>query len=239
MTEPLKEHTSKNTHDVVEQLLRGCASVRAVLDIPAGEGSFTQRLTADYDVTSADVQDFLKVEGSTYAKADMIEQLPWDDGTFDAVVNIDGIEHIERPFDFVEECHRVLRPGGYLIVSTPNISALRSRWRYLLTGFHNKGKVPLDETNPTPWHHINLLSFPALRYMLHRAGFRIARVTTNRVKGVNWIYLPAVPFAYLMTRWVFHNEEKDPVQRERNREIITQRLASPRGKDSGGGVTLE
>lgn len=222
MTGPLQEHTSRNTHNVVERLLRGCEGVRRVLDIPAGEGAFTQRLVADYQMTSADVLDCLKVEGCTPARADMNERLPWDDGAFDAVVTIDGIEHIERPFDFVLECHRVLRPGGCLILSTPNISALRSRWRYLLTGFHNKGKVPLDETNPSPWHHIGLLSFAALRYMLHRSGFRLSTVTTNRVKGISWIYVPVVPLAWLASTWVFHTEEKDSAQRARNREIARQ-----------------
>lgn len=222
MTTPIKEHAAKNTHSVVERLLRGCAGVKAVLDIPTGEGSFTRRLISDYDVTSADVQDFLKVAGGTYVRADMTERLPWGDGTFDAVVNIDGIEHIERQFDFVLECHRVLRPGGHLILSTPNISALRSRWRYLVTGFHNKGKVPLDETRVTPWHHVALLSFPQLRYMLHRSGFRIAEVTTNRIKTVSWIYAPLAPLAWGITKGVFHKEEKDPAQRERNREIVKQ-----------------
>lgn len=222
MTTPVKEHAAKNTHNIVERLLRGCEGVKAVLDIPAGEGSFTRRLIPDYDVTSADVQDFLKAEGSTYAHADMTERLPWGDGTFDAIVNIDGIEHIERQFDFILECRRVLRPGGHLIISTPNISALRSRWRYLATGFHNKGKVPLDEAHVTPWHHIALLSFPQLRYMLHRSGFRITEVTTNRIKTISWIYAPLVPLAWMMTKGVFLKEEKDPVQRRRNREIMKQ-----------------
>lgn len=126
------------------------------------------------------------------------------------------------PWGFILECHRVLRPGGHLILSTPNISALRSRWRYLVTGFHNKGKVPLDETHVTPRHHVALLSFPQLRYMLHRSGFQITEVTTNRIKTVSWIYAPLVPLARVITKGVFHKEEKDPAQRERNREIMKQ-----------------
>lgn len=219
---PLHEHTSKNTHNVVEQLLRSCDSAKRVLDIPAGEGAFSQRLTTDYDVTSADIQDSLKAKGCHFAQANMNERLPWDDESFDVVVCIDGIEHLERTFDFVEECHRILRPGGHLILSTPNITALRSRWRYLLTGFHNKGKVPLDESNPSPWHHINLLALPALRYMLHRSGFRMTAVTTNRVKAVSWLYLPLIPFSYALTAWVFNKEEKDPSQRARNRAVMRQ-----------------
>jgi SAM-dependent methyltransferase len=223
MVQPPREHTSKNTHPVAERLLAAQGDVRAVLDIPCGEGAFTQRLlAAGYDVTSADVQDSLRVEGATFAAADMNEPLPWPDDAFDAVTCLDGIEHLERPFDFMLECRRVLRPGGVLVLSTPNISALRSRWRYLLTGFHNKGKTPLDETRPSPWHHIHLLDFPALRYMLHRSGFNLERVSANRVKGVSWLYLPWIPLSYAATRWAFHREEKDPGQRRRNREILRQ-----------------
>ena len=88
--------------------------------------------------------------------------------------------YIERPFDFVAECRRVVRDDGWLVISTPNISSLRSRWRWLLTGFHNKCKTPLDETRPDPLHHINMLSFPKLRYLLHRNGFSIAEMRRGR-----------------------------------------------------------
>lgn len=82
--------------------------------------------------------------------------------------------------------------------------------------------MPLDETRPTPWHHVALLSFPQLRYVLHRSGFRITDVTTNRIKAISWAYAPLAPAAWMLTRWVFHREEKDPGQRRRNREIAKQ-----------------
>ena len=219
----LAEATSRNTHNVIARLLYESTDDGRVLDIPCGEGAFTQRLLGKgYEVHSADVQCDLKAEGATFRAANMNEALPWEDGFFDVVACIDGIEHIERPFDFVDECRRVLRPGGILLVSTPNISSLRSRWRYLFTGFHNKGKVPLNEAKPSPWHHIGLISFDRLRYMLHRAGFRITAVETNRVKAASWLYLPLVPLARLITSRVFHKEEKDAEQRTRNQEIRDQ-----------------
>ena len=220
-----RELTSRNTHAVVARLLQAAAVGRAVLDIPCGEGAFLARLRAHgVDGHGADLVNRVTLPGARFTAADMNAPLPFGDAAFDAVVCIDGIEHLERPFDFVRECHRILRPGGVLIVSTPNISALRSRWRWLLTGFHNKAKVPLNERDPNPWHHINLLSFPALRYLLHRHGFRISAVAANRVKPVSWLYLPLWPVSAVVTAAALARWERDPEQRRRNAEIRRQLL---------------
>jgi SAM-dependent methyltransferase len=48
------------------------------------------------------------------------EALPFADGSFDLVVAFEVIEHLERWQDFLAEARRVLRPGGLLLVSTPN-----------------------------------------------------------------------------------------------------------------------
>lgn len=226
MTAPRpRELTSKYTHAVVARLLRAEPQCRAVLDIPCGEGAFLERVRAlGLEGRGSDIVNRLARPGSPFTAADMNAPLPFADGTFDAVVCIDGIEHLERPFDFVRECRRIVRPDGVLLVSTPNISALRSRWRWLLTGFHNKGKVPLNEQDPNPWHHVNLLSFAGLRYLLHRHGFHITAIATNRVKAVSWLYLPLWPLAAVATGIAFRRWEKDPAQRERNREILRQML---------------
>jgi 2-polyprenyl-3-methyl-5-hydroxy-6-metoxy-1,4-benzoquinol methylase len=157
----------------------------------------------------------------------MDERLPYADATFDAVVCIDGIEHIERPFDFIRECQRILRQDGALIISTPNLSALRSRWRYLLTGFHQGEKSPLDESHYTPLHHLTLVSFPELRYRLHANGFRVTAVRTNRVKLISWLYVLLAPLAYLVTVLAFNKEEKDAGVRKQNREIVKQMFTVP------------
>lgn len=221
MNHSIPENTSRNTHHVVAQLLMEDKSCKKVLDIPSGAGAFTKRLLQNsIEVHSADIENIMMVENRNFRQADMNKTLPYADNTFCAVVCIDGIEHIERPFDFIRECHRVLRNGGNLIISTPNIHALRSRWRWFLTGHHNKGKVPLDEVNVTPLHHINMLSFTEIRYLLHANGFEIVKSTTNRIKPISYLYFPIVPLAYLATWAVYNNEEKNPDQRKRNKHIL-------------------
>lgn len=219
----IPENTSKNTHHVVGELVANTVDCKRVLDIPSGAGAFTQRMQKKgIEVHSADIENILMVENAHFQMADMNKKLPYEDSYFCSVACIDGIEHLERPFDFVRECHRILRKNGTLIISTPNISALRSRWRWMLTGHHNKCKTPLDETHPTPLHHINMFSFHRLRYLLHSSGFEIDTITTNRIKPISYLYLPWIPFSYLKTKAVYRKEEKDEGQRKRNRGILRQ-----------------
>lgn len=95
----------------------------------------------------------------------------------------------------------------------------------VLTGFHNGGKSPLNEKNSTAWHHIRLLSFSDLRYMLHSNGFSIEAVRCNRTKPISWLYAPLIPLCAMITALVFRKEEKDAAQRARNREILRQMFA--------------
>lgn len=201
--------TSRNTHNVVEAMLAAESGVFSVLDIPCGRGGLSRRLAArQMNVLAADCAWNPNLPGVTYIATNMNDPLPIATATLDAVACVDGIEHIERQFDFVRECHRVLRPNGLLIVSTPNISSLRSRARWLFTGFHNKAKLPLDEQNPQPRHHIQLLSFAELRYLLHSNGFIITEIRTNCTKSANWLYAPLLPLVYLVTRWVMWRDRR-------------------------------
>lgn len=224
----IPENTSRNTHNVVAELLMEDADGHVILDVPCGEGAFSKRmLDRGADVFSADCENIIRIPHAQFSLVDMNGRLPYSDAMFDAVVCIDGIEHIERPFDFIKECQRIIRKGGMLIISTPNLTALRSRWRYLLTGFHQGEKSPLDESNYTPLHHLSLVSFPELRYRLHANGFRVATVSTNRVKLISWLYAGLAPLAYLVTLLALKKEEKRAHVREQNKEIMKQMFTVP------------
>lgn len=60
----------------------------------------------------------------------LVPPIPAADSSFDFVVTFQVIEHIEQDTTFVEEIYRVLKPGGVLIVSTPNapMSLTRNPW---------------------------------------------------------------------------------------------------------------
>lgn len=191
-----------------------------VLDAPCGEGALAQALVeSGFDVCAADLDVTARaLLGPRFRAADLNAPLPWPDAAFDAFFSTEGIEHLENRFLFLREARRVLRPGGTLVLTTPNIVALRSRARFLWSGFYHRDSRPLNESERRPLHHINLSTFSDLRYALHTAGFSIKEVGATHTKAVSWPYAVLAPGMYLYTLAAFR-KEKDPAQRERNRTI--------------------
>ena len=214
-------NTSKNTHETVFEMVDKDTH-KKVVDIPSGSGAFVLRLKDHgyQNVFAVDIENILEIEHEPFFQGDMTKTFPLEDKSCDVVVCIDGIEHISQQFDFVKECNRVLKEKGDIIISTPNISSLRSRWKWLTTGHHHKCNSPLDENNPTPLHHIGMISFPEIRYLLHTNGFKITEVRTNRIKPVSWLYVFFLPLIYLSTSWVYYKTGKKQGLTQLNREVF-------------------
>jgi len=141
-----------------------------VLDVGCGFGNFSQRLQErGADVTACDIGPKL-VEytrqrvGCTCRLADALcltEQFGWD--RFDLVVSSECIEHTPAPTQALREMAAVLRPGGFLAVSTPNV--VWSPVVKLATALRLR---PFDG-------HENFSSWRAIRQTLHESGIRIIR----------------------------------------------------------------
>lgn len=221
-------NTAKNTHEAVFGLIRKDLHAR-IVDIPSGTGAFILKLKDQgyKNVLALDVKNILEIDHEDFMIGDMNTRLPLENASVDSLVCIDGIEHIHNQFDFVREANRILKDGGEFILSTPNTSALRSRWKWLLTGHHHKCTVPLDENNPNALHHIGMISFPEMRYLLHTNGFTIQDVTANRIKLVSWIYALIVPLAYLVTSWAYYKEGRKEKTSNINREVKKTMFSKP------------
>ncbi len=191
-----------------------------VLDAPCGAGFFAHALReAGCQVSAADLDDrAAPLLGGAFRNVNLAGPLPWADGTFDAVFTIEGIEHLENRYAFLRELARVLKPSGTLVVTTPNTVNLRSRVRFLGSGFFHQDPRPLREDTPHPLHHIGLATFPELRYALHTSGFRLVDVAHTHVKPVSVGYALLAPLIWVYTTIAFR-KEKDPRQRAHNRAI--------------------
>jgi len=199
-----------------------------VLDAPCGgTAALTLALLQNgFAATGADLDPDAKAKlGQHFVEADLNGVLPWPEHTFDAVFSTEGIEHLENHYFFLREISRILKPGGVLVLTTPNITALRSRLRFFGSGFFGRDGRPLNETARRPLHHIGLATFPELRYELHTCGFRLVEVRHTHIKPVSYLYAIYAPWMWIYTKLAFR-KEKDPAQRARNEEILAT-LTSP------------
>jgi SAM-dependent methyltransferase len=92
-----------------------------------------------------------------------------NDNKFDAVVAIEIIEHLENPFRFARECAKLLKPGGFLFLTTPNVEAILSRLIFLYTGRLNS----FGEYETVRPAHITPIFKWKLDMLLDEAGFEI------------------------------------------------------------------
>jgi 2-polyprenyl-3-methyl-5-hydroxy-6-metoxy-1,4-benzoquinol methylase len=199
----------------------------AVLDMAAGSGAFARRLVElGFRVEACDLYpEQFRVPEVPVRFADLSERLPYDDASFQYLSCLEGIEHLEDQFAFVRECWRVLRPGGKLLISTPNILGLASRWRYFWTGFFPLATKPMNEHRKAPVHdHIHLISYYELRYILRTTGFLISGVDTDRIRKYGLLHGWALPFVWLATRRALRRES-DVRQVESNAEIGAHMLS--------------
>jgi 2-polyprenyl-3-methyl-5-hydroxy-6-metoxy-1,4-benzoquinol methylase len=199
----------------------------SVLDVPCGAGALTLALRSrglnahgvDVDPSAAAVLH------DHFTAADLSVGIPCGDRSFDVVVSVEGIEHLENPFAFLREMHRVLRPSGRLVLTTPNIASLRSRVRFFGSGFYHQDPRPLDESARHPLHHIALRTLSDLRYAMHTTGLRVVEVGSTHVKPISYAYALFAPWTAVYTAMAFR-KEKNAAQRERNRDI-RRALLSP------------
>jgi SAM-dependent methyltransferase len=171
------------------------AGHKRVLDIPCGTGALSQLLLdGGREVVSADLcPEGFVVPGRVAVRVNLNTVLPFESESFDAMACVEGIEHIENPHLLAREANRMLRKGGMLYVTTPNVLSIRSRLSYLLRGypdqFHYMVEVDPKTGAEQPIAHINPIGFLELRYVLSRWGFRVDLVQTNReLKKGSWLY---------------------------------------------------
>jgi ubiquinone/menaquinone biosynthesis C-methylase UbiE len=211
----------EKTHRKVLAILSAFPDRGSLLEIPAGEGALAWQLhKLGYHVTAGDIDPaFCKVRVIPCIYLDLNHKFPIEDASFDYVSCIEGIEHLQDHFQFVRECHRVLKPGGRLVLSTPNILNLASRLKFLMSGFYSLVPRPINEFSVIPvFDHIHPLTYYQLRYMLHTQGFAIEQVETDLIRRSAAALLFLRPFIQLyMIRTM--RKESDPQQRRANREI--------------------
>ena len=170
----------------VEAVLAHAPQGGAVLDVGCGDGYLLFQLRSRYqkliglEYSASRLADaerhladlpFQGVLGS----AERMDALP--DASLDCIVSADTIEHIPDVYAAASELFRVLRPGGSLVINTPNIASLKRRITLLLGRFPGTSQPNegLGSDLLFDGGHLHYFTFRSLRLLLERAGFRIDR----------------------------------------------------------------
>lgn len=183
-----------------------------LLDIPAGRGEtvvLLRELGAEAHAADLFPERF-NCPGVACHYADLNDGIPFDAETFDDVFCQEGIEHISDQPAALRELSRILRPGGSLILTTPNPSNLRSRLSYLLNESEHYKLMPPNEVD-TIWlsgdaagrdnvyyGHCFLISLTKLKFLASLAGLSIEKIHNDRANNFSAILLPVLyPFILL------------------------------------------
>lgn len=147
-----------------------------------GDGSFTLTVATLLNVKQIYGIDKARSRGIRAYVADLnVGTLPFPDDFFDVVSAFDVIEHLWNTDHFIEEACRVLRPGGFFILSTPNLASWVNRllmlFGYLPMHYNCSFKVELErrplQKSCGVCNHIRLYTPRALKRHLQHYGFEI------------------------------------------------------------------
>ena len=207
-------------HDTVLRILEPLPRGK-IFDCPAGEGALAQRLlSAGFDVHCCDLYtELFRLDGVEIKRGDLAGTLPYASASFDYIVSLDGLEHIDSPPQAFREYRRLLKPNGNLIISVPNIMNIEERLKWLLFGYTSHFK-PLSDQSKTKIRndyggkdeiavHANPIGYNELRYYLEKNGFEIQGVYRDRKKANQWLYWPLVALIRMLGKLTPAARRKD------------------------------
>jgi SAM-dependent methyltransferase len=202
----------QSTNALVFELVKPAIRNKSLIaDVGAGEGFFSQLVgqyaeremqIAPHEVIAPSdlFPEFFRYEAVKCAAIAHDGILPYDDDSVDVACSLEVVEHLEDQFAFARELHRIVKPGGTAIISTPNVLNLNSRWRNLHSGFAVLFD-PLLLSSNDPVHtsgHIHPVSYYYLAYQLRRAGFVETKVRYDRFKtSARMLSVVLAPFIYI------------------------------------------
>jgi 2-polyprenyl-3-methyl-5-hydroxy-6-metoxy-1,4-benzoquinol methylase len=178
-----------SSHSVILRWL-GEGRGRRLLDVGAADGMLSRQLTQrGWRVTAIEGDPALAQAGARHCErmipVNLDREIPVGQGPFDVIVYGDVLEHLVDPLRVLVELDRCLVPGGFVIISVPNIAHLWIRLLLLVGRFDYLDRGILDHS------HLRFFTERSLRAMLADAGLTIGRFTATpaplyQILPVSW-----------------------------------------------------
>jgi SAM-dependent methyltransferase len=148
-----------------------------LLEVGCGTGGLLQELTSWADACGLDVSSeavrLCKERGLATLSQGSLNALPFRDDTFDGVIGVDVLEHLDDDEGALRELLRVCRPGGRLVATVPAFQFLWSRRDVQL-------------------HHRRRYTLPQFKARVAEAGFAVLKTT--------YVNLPLFPPLFAMVK---------------------------------------
>jgi SAM-dependent methyltransferase len=172
-----------------------------ILEIGAGHGAFTELLYREgYDVSACDLfPELFYFKEVECRKADLTEKLPYTSESFDIIVAVEVMEHVHDHQMIFLESSRILKNKGIFLFSTPNILSLKSRIRFLFSGFFY-GFKPLNHENNDGLQHLSSLTVDQYINLGLNKGFKQYDFSIDKRQATSRLYIFLIPFLWVYCR---------------------------------------
>jgi 2-polyprenyl-3-methyl-5-hydroxy-6-metoxy-1,4-benzoquinol methylase len=154
--------------------LMGDRGTGRLLDVGCADGQFGEYTTRfgwqpfGIDINARNATLALQ-RGVISVSANLAHTFPYARNSFEAITAMEILEHIVDTTYFLSECRRVLKPGGHLYLSTPNLASVSNRIRLVF------GKYPswMDYRLENTVGHVRNYTLPILKQHLAEIGFHV------------------------------------------------------------------
>jgi len=159
------DYNVKTLRQVITEVKKSLGEANLHVDLGSGDGTLTEfvvnilkpRRTICIDI-SEDALSHCRRRGFETLKVNLnIEKIPLPEGSADVITAFEIIEHLWNKDNMLEQAYRILKAGGFLILSTPNLASLIARILLLLGKTPPYYGVSLKYDLPKPsYGHISL-----------------------------------------------------------------------------------
>ena len=175
-----KVAAAPGTHQAIADLVAANVDRQGkLLDLGAYTGALISRLRdrGFGNVLAADLSNHLTEEVDHIWLCDLNTPISEtiDQHDIDCITAAETIEHLDDPRAFLRQCRALLKPGGKLVISTPNIGFFEGRIKFLLTG----EMWGFGAKNYRSQRHISAISMGQMPLMLEECGFSCDAVLTT------------------------------------------------------------